>query len=176
MELYIQFGKEKAIIKGFFGNTVNIDIVFLFVNKNGKKYYINYDRLKSSNGKNIEVGKFYELKLIEHGRSFSFTESKKNFDEEVINKVKQDKELSKNIQFNKTIMKKEFNIQIDIRKKKKFIFDIITLLMLIILYSFTVNIKYSIPFVIAVVIMSFINIIHNKKMVKILENLQFIVY
>lgn len=68
-------------------------------------------------------------------------------------------------------MKKEFNIQIDIRKKKKFIFDIITLLMLIILYSFTVNIKYSIPFVIAVVIMFFINIIHNKKMVKILENL-----
>ena len=176
MELYIQFGKEKAIIKGFFGDTVNIDIVFLFVNKNGKKYYINYDRLKSTNGKNIEIGKFYELKLIEHGRSFSFIESKKNFDEEVINKVKQDKELSKNIQFNKTIMKKEFNIQIDIRKKKKFIFDIISLLMLIILYSFTVNIKYSIPFVIAEIIMFFINIIHNKRMIKILENLQSVVY
>ena len=68
-------------------------------------------------------------------------------------------------------MKKEFNIQIDIRKKKKFIFDIISLLMLIILYSFTVNIKYSIPFVIAEIIMFFINIIHNKRMIKILENL-----
>jgi len=40
-------GKEKAITEGFFGKTVNPEIVFLFVNRAGQKYYINQENIIS---------------------------------------------------------------------------------------------------------------------------------
>ncbi len=165
-------GKEKAIINGFFGKTVNPDIVFLFVNKSGKKYYINYDILKSTNNQEIKVAEFYKINRIDYGRRFSFEKSNKKFDEKSINEVINDKELSENIEFNKKIIEKELKIQINMRKKKGIIFDISSLLVILTLYSLTVNFMYAIPFIISTFIMFIINILYNKKMLKVLEKLK----
>lgn len=165
-------GKEKAIINGFFGKTVNPDIVFLFVNKSGKKYYINYDILKSTNSEEIKVAEFYKINRIDYGRRFSFKKSDKKFDEKSINEVINNNELSENIEFNKKIMEKELEIQIKIKRKKGIIFDISSLLIILTIYSLTVNFLYAIPFIISTFIMFTLNILYNKKMLKTLEKLK----
>ena len=141
-------GKEKAIINGFFGKTINPDIVFLFVNKNGMKYYINNDILRGENKEDYIIpGKFYELRRIERGRRFFYKETNKKFDSEVIEKVKLDDELNKNFEFNLQLIKIEFEIQKKINKRKNFILDIMWLLIILIIYALTQNVLYSIPFI-----------------------------
>ncbi len=159
-------GKEKAITKGFFGNTVNPEIVFLFVNKNGKKYYINYDILRNLEGKeDIVPGKYYEINRIDRGRKLSFKESKKTFDEKVIKETKEDKTLGENIEFNNLIISREMNAQIEVRKKRNIVLDLIGLLLVLIVFSFTKNILYSIPFIVILVCMIIWLLLYNRKMV-----------
>lgn len=163
-------GKEKAIINGFFGKTINPDIVFLFVNKNGMKYYINNDILRGETKEDYIIpGKFYELRRIERGRRFFYKETNKKFDSEVIEKVKLDDELNKNFEFNLQLIKMEFEIQKKINKRKNFILDIMWLLIILIIYALTQNVLYSIPFILLLLLTVIYMYIYNRKMVKELE-------
>lgn len=165
-------GKEKAIVQGFCGKTINPDIVFLFVNKNGKKYFINYDILKTvEQNREIVPGKFYELNRIEKNRKFSIKEAKEKFDLKILDNIRNDIELSKTIEFNKTIINRELNIQKKIKKSKNIVLDIMTLLIILIVFACTKKIMYSIPFVIMLILMIIYLIIYNKKMVKYIEKI-----
>lgn len=170
-------GKEKAIINGFFGKTINPDIVFLFVNKNGMKYYINNDILRGETKEDYIIpGKFYELRRIERGRRFFYKETNKKFDSEVIEKVKLDDELNKNFEFNLQLIKIEFEIQKKINKRKNFILDIMWLLIILIIYALTQNVLYSIPFILLLLLTVIYMYIYNRKMVKELEKVQRMFY
>lgn len=165
-------GKEKAIINGFFGKTINPEIVFLFVNKNGMKYYINNDILKGSDKKSvIRPGKFYELTRIDRGRRFFFKETSKKFDENVIEKIKEDKELNENIEFNTMIINRELDAQLSIGKRKNAILDIIWLLIILIIYSLTEKFVYAVPFIVVLISVIIYAFIYNKKMLKRIEKI-----
>ena len=165
-------GKEKAIINGFFGKTINPEIVFLFVNKNGMKYYINNDILKGVNkNSSIKPGKFYELTRIDRGRRFLYKESSKKFDKEIINKVIEEPELKENIEFNTMIMNRELDIQLSIGKRKNTILDIMGILIAIIVFSLTKKFAYSIPFIIILFLVILYMFLYNKKMLKKIEKI-----
>lgn len=165
-------GKEKAIINGFFGKTINPEIVFLFVNKNGMKYYINNDILRGdTKDKVIIPGKFYELKRIDRGRRFIFKETNRKFDESIIEKVKNEKELSENFIFNMQILKSEFEVQKQVSKRKNFIIDIIWLLIILTIYALTQKVVYAIPFIIILILSIIYLFIYNKIMLKKLEKI-----
>lgn len=165
-------GKEKAIVQGFLGKTINPDIVFLFVNKNGMKYYINYDILKNIEPKKeICAGKFYELNRIERGRRFSIKEAKKGFETTKIENIENDIELSKTIEFNKTIINRELEAQKKVRKKKNAIIDIMTLLIVLIVFALTKKLEYAIPFIIIFIALIVYICIYNKKMAKYIEKI-----
>lgn len=165
-------GKEKAIINGFFGKTINPDIVFLFVNKNGMKYYINNDILVGETKNTVILpGKFYELKRIDRGRRFFFKETNRKFDEKVIENVKENQELKNNFIFNMQIIKSEFEIQRQISKRKNMIIDIMWLLIILTIYSLTQKILYAIPFVVLFILIVIYMFIYNRKMIKKIEKI-----
>lgn len=165
-------GKEKAIINGFFGKTINPDIVFLFVNKNGMKYYINNDILVGETKNTVILpGKFYELKRIDRGRRFFFKETNRKFDEKVIENVKENQELKNNFIFNMQIIKSEFEIQRQISKRKNMIIDIMWLLIILIIYSLTQKILYAIPFVVLFILIVIYMFMYNRKMIKKIEKI-----
>ena len=166
-------GKEKAIVDGFFGKTINPEIVFLFINKSGQKYFVNQENIIASvNAKDkINPGEFYEFKKSEKGRKFVISKSNNSFDLKLIEDIIKDENIKENIELDLNIVNRELKEQLKIRKKKNIILDIIYLFIILSLFSLTQKVIYAIPFIVVALVLIIILNIYIRKCVKYVEKI-----
>lgn len=166
-------GKEKAIAESFFGKTVNPEIIFLFINKAGQKYFLNQENIITSKEikEDIVPGKFYEFRKAEKGKRFIINKAKTEFDLALIQNDLDDQELKKTIEFNPQIIQAELREQIRIRKRRNLVLDLIFLFILLSVYSLTQKVVYAIPFIVILILLIIYLNIYIRNRVKFIEKI-----
>lgn len=166
-------GKEKAVIEGFFGKTVNPEIVFLFINKAGQKYFINYENIivEKNIKEDIIPGNFYEFRKSGKGKRFIVKKAKDTFDLKLIEDELKSKDLKENIEFNSKIAQRELDEQFRVRKRRNFVLDFIYLFIILSIFSFTQKAIYAIPFIVLCILGIIYLNIYIRNRVKYIEKI-----